>query len=77
MYLMVYIKHLIVCCLLINYFSRSESRIKILEYIWEVVVAQLVERSLSIPEVRSSTPVIGKILLTSVFCQLYWKDENK
>ena len=30
----------------------------------EVVVAQLVERSLSIPEVRGSTPVIGKILLT-------------
>ena len=30
---------------------------------WEVVVAQLVERSISIPEVRGSTPVIGKILL--------------
>ena len=30
---------------------------------WEVVVAQLVERSLSIPEVCSSTPIIGKILL--------------
>ena len=30
---------------------------------WEVVVAQLVERSLSIPEVRGSTPDIGKILL--------------
>ena len=29
----------------------------------EVVVAQLVERLLSIPEVRGSTPVIGKILL--------------
>ena len=29
----------------------------------EVVVAQLVERSISIPEVRGSTPVIGKILL--------------
>ena len=29
----------------------------------EVVVAQLVEQSLSIPEVHSSTPVIGKILL--------------
>ena len=28
-----------------------------------VVVAQLVERSISIPEVRGSTPVIGKILL--------------
>ena len=30
---------------------------------WEVVVAQLAERSLSIPEVRSSTPVIGKIYI--------------
>ena len=30
---------------------------------WEVVVAQLVEWSLLIPEVRGSTPVIGKILL--------------
>ena len=31
---------------------------------WEVVVAQLVERLLLIPEVRGSTPVIGKILLS-------------
>ena len=31
--------------------------------IWEVVVAQLVERSLWIPEVRGSNPVIGKIYL--------------
>ena len=30
---------------------------------WKVVVAQLVERSLLIPEVRGLTPVIGKILL--------------
>ena len=29
----------------------------------EVVVAQLVERSLSIPEIRGSTQVIRKILL--------------
>ena len=29
---------------------------------WAVVVAQLVERSLPIPEVRGSNPVIGKIL---------------
>ena len=29
----------------------------------EVVVAQLVERSLLIPEVRGSNPVIGKYLL--------------
>ena len=37
---------------------------------WEVVVAQLVERSLPTPEVRGSNPVIGKIYM-------YWKDENK
>ena len=29
---------------------------------WAVVVAQLVERSLPIPEVRGSNPVIGKNL---------------
>ena len=44
---------------------------------WKVVVAQLVERSLSIPEVRGSTPVIGKILLNICYYKLYWKDENK
>ena len=32
-----------------------------------VVVAQLVEQSLSIPEVQGSTPVIGKILLRILF----------
>ena len=38
-----------------------------------MVVAQLVERSLPIPEVRGSSPVIGKnlfIYLTFVYCQL-------
>ena len=42
-------------------------------YIRAVVVAQLVERSLPIPEVRSSIPVIGKQLFicwTFVCCQL-------
>ena len=43
----------------------------------DVVVAQLVERSLLIPEVRGSNPVIGKIYWIFVYCQLYWKDENK
>ena len=39
--------------------------------VWrEVVMAQLVERSLSLPEVRGSTPVIGKILLN--ICLLTW-----
>ena len=35
--------------------------------VWEVVVAQLVERSLSISEVRGSTPVIGKIYIEHLF----------
>ena len=42
-----------------------------------VVVAQLVERSLPIPEVRGSNTGIGKIYWTFVYRQLYWKDENK
>ena len=42
----------------------------------EMVVAQLVEQSLLIPEVRGSNPVIGKIL-RNIYCQLYWKDDNK
>ena len=32
-----------------------------------MVVAQLVERSLSIPEVRGSNPVIGKIYIEHLF----------
>ena len=36
----------------------------------EVVVAQLVERSLSIPEARVSNPVIGKNLLILNICIL-------
>ena len=34
---------------------------------WEAVVAQLVERLLSIPEVRGSTPVMGKINIEHFF----------
>ena len=45
---------------------------------WAVVVAQLVERSLLIPEVRGSNPVIGKKLLNiCLLSTVYWKDENK
>ena len=44
-------------------------------------MAQLVERSLPIPEVRGSNPVIGKNLFLYLnICLLstvYWKDENK
>ena len=43
-----------------------------------VVVAQLVEPSLPIPEVRGSNPVIGKNLyLHWTFVSVNWKDENK
>ena len=34
---------------------------------WEVVVAQLVERLLPIPEICSSNPVIGKIYIEHLF----------
>ena len=45
-----------------------------------MVVAQLVERLLLIPEARGSNPVIGKNLFILNICLLstvYWKDENK
>ena len=43
-------------------------------------VAQLVERSLPIPEVHGLNPVIGKNLFILNICLLstaYWKDKNK
>ena len=45
-----------------------------------VVVAQLVERALPIPEVRGSNPDIGINLFRLNIClqsTVYWKDENK
>ena len=42
-----------------------------------MVVGQLVERLLPTPEVCSSNPVTGEILMNIVFRQLYRKDENK
>ena len=47
---------------------------------WAVVVAQLVERSLPIPEIRILNTVIGKNLFILYICFLstvYWKDENR
>ena len=44
------------------------------EAIYGVVVAQLAERLLPIPEIRGSNPVIGKIFIDYIYC---WKDENK
>ena len=40
-------------------------------------MAQLVEQSLPIAEVCGSNPVIGKKNILNIYCQLYWKDENK
>ena len=52
-----------------------------MKFFWgEVVVAQLVERSIPIPEVHGSNPVVGKNLFISNICLLStvcWKDENK
>ena len=45
-----------------------------------MVVAQLVERSLPIPEIRILNTVIGKNLFILYICFLstvYWKDENR
>ena len=42
-----------------------------------MVVAQLVKPPLLTPEVSGSNPVIGKIFILNVYCQLYWKYENK
>ena len=42
---------------------------------WAVVVAQLVEQSLPIPEVRDSNPVIGKKIIMNIYYQLFWKKE--
>ena len=46
---------------------------------WAAVVAQLVERSLPIPEVCGSNPVIGYLYITFMLSTLlkFWKDENK
>ena len=50
--------------------SASDKRTQIIST-WEVVVAQLAERSLPTPEVHGSNPVIGKILnKTFVYSQL-------
>ena len=42
-----------------------------MRYYWEVVVAQLVNRSLPIPEVRGSNQVISKnVLILNNYCIL-------
>ena len=45
---------------------------------WVVVVAQLAERSLPIPEVRGSNPDNGKFYRTFIiYCQLYCIEKTK
>ena len=61
-------RQFIVCMLPIDsYQGRMIWKSKLLKVgevmVWAVVLAQLVEWSLPIPEVRSSIPVIGKIYL--------------
>ena len=46
------------------------------DWTWAVVVAQLVERSLPILEVRGLDTVIGKTFIL-ICWQLYCKDDNK
>ena len=61
--------------------ADKQSRIELKFKNWgSGCVAQLVERSLPISEVRGSNPVIGKNLFILNICFLstvYWKDENK
>ena len=55
-------------CYLYKYIAiNSEAKSSTFNASMAVVVAQLVERSLSIPEVRSSTPVIGKVYIEHLF----------
>ena len=49
-----------------EYLNRSQTKSKKVK-IRAVVVAQLVERSLLTPEMRSSNPVIGKFYLQSSY----------
>ena len=44
---------------------------------WAVVVAQLVESLLPIPEICGSNPVIGNIFTNSCIKKLRWQDEHK
>ena len=49
-----------------------------LDIFWGVVVvAQLVERSLLTPEVRSSNPVIGKLLSDIYLITVNWIEKTK
>ena len=48
----------------VSYFEMTQILIKVAR---AVVLTQLVERSLAIPEVQSSNPVIGKIYIEYLF----------
>ena len=42
-----------------------------------MVVDQLGEWLLPLPEIRGSNPVVGKFYLLSTVLKPYWKDKNK
>ena len=45
---------------------------------WGSGVAQLAERSLPIPEVRSSNPIVSDILyVTCIYTHLHWKGKSE
>ena len=51
--------------ILLHFFTHFKTNTK--STFWEVVVAQLVERSLLISEVHGLTPVIGKMYIEHFF----------
>ena len=63
--------------LVLSMFDSVEIPSKTILHVKAVFAAQLVERSLPTPEVRGLNPVIGKIYIFNIYCQLYRKDENK
>ena len=74
-------RHEVVIMTMFELCGQSYKKTAIVSYDYRaVVVAQLVERSLPIPEVHGSNSVIGKNLFILNICLLstvYWKDENK
>ena len=61
-----------ISCVTIDHSIISNTTFDLTRHIVALVVAQLVERSLLVPEVRDWNAVIGKCL----FCQLFRKDEK-
>ena len=63
-----------------NFIFFTDYAANVTNHLREVVVGQLVERLLLIPEVRGWNPVIGKKIFLSNICLLstvFWKDKIK